>query len=497
MFVIDVSHLEFFFENEDAKLFEDLDFTLNIGEIVGMVGPNGSGKSTLIKLLAGELSPNAGQIKVRSYGYLPQDASLGDLDRTVGGILLERFGVEPWRGDLALEIGGLSAIDKKDRLSDLSGGQRTRLGLGLILAGEVLPECLILDEPTNNLDKEGLGWLKKVLEGFRGGVIIASHERRFLDDVVQRIVAIEGKKLANYGGGYSFYRDEFSLKQKVKQEQYEATIKEKKKLETYLKRNQDFNQQVSNESYDKLKHEDRRPFGYHKWDSEVSFGKKIRATYSKIEQLGEAERPDSAPVLDVRLEAEIPSSKIVLRVDNLNKSFQLKNVLKDLSLEVRGAERVLVSGKNGSGKSTLLNIIAGKLNADSGEVIQGENLSFGYFSQDVYGIDQTKTPLEELNLLERDKARCYMLCIKAGLSKESADKKISELSRGQQAKLGFIKLMLMQPDVLLLDEPTNHLDVQTKEAIEKALEDFRGAILVASHDQYFVDNLGITKTIAL
>jgi ATPase subunit of ABC transporter with duplicated ATPase domains len=207
------------------------------------------------------------------------------------------------------------------------------------------------------------------------------------------------------------------------------------------------------------------------------------------------EAPDKIAVLDVRFGAQIPSSKLVFKLSGVGKSFGKKEVLKDFDLEVRGPERVLVAGKNGSGKSTLLSLMAGKLSADSGEIVFGENLSLGYFSQDVYGLDLDQTALESLEFLEKDRARIYTLLIKAGISKSSADKKLKELSRGQQAKVGFVKLMLAQPEVLILDEPTNHLDIATKEAIEKALDGFGGAIIAASHDRYFVAKLKVSKVV--
>lgn len=462
-----------------------------------MVGANGSGKSTLIKLIVGELKPDAGQINAGKIGYLPQEVEFEDLSKALYELFAEKFPHDVWRGSLAKEIAGLEDLPDELKLSDLSGGQRTRLGLGLLLASDDVPEALVLDEPTNNLDKEGLEWLKKVIGSYAGGVLIASHERSFLDEVVDRIVAIEDKVLANYGGNYSFYKEQLEIKEKTKLKEYEKTISEKNKLESYLKRNLDFNNKVSNESFDKTKHESRLGFGYNKWDSEVSFGKKIRATHSKLDQLEEVDRPGRTPVLDVRFNADIPSSKIVLKCEDLNKSFDGKNVLVDFNLVVRGPEILLIAGPNGSGKSTLLSIIARRTLADSGEIVIGESLSLGYFSQDVYGLDLHKTAIEELSDLEKDIARCYVLCIKAGLSKRSADKKMADLSRGQQAKVGFIKLMLAQPDVLILDEPTNHLDIQTKEAIEGVLENFNGAIILASHDKYFVDKVRITKKILM
>lgn len=497
MFVIDIKSLDFSFEDSEEKIFSNLSLSLNKGEVVGLVGPNGSGKSTLIKLIVGELNSDGGQMKTGLVGYLPQEVEFKNLNKSLAELFAERFKSEDWRGQLAKEIAGLEDLPDEIKLSALSGGQKTRLGLGLLLASEELPEVLVLDEPTNNLDKQGLKWLEDVVGSYPGGVLIASHERSFLDDVVDRTVAIEDKALANYGGNYSFYKEQKGLKETAKLKDYESNISEKKKLEKFIKRNQEFNQKTSNESYDKTKHESRLAFGYNKWDSEVSFGKKIRATHSKLEQLAEIERPEKDPVLDVRFSADIPKSKIVLRCEDLNKRFGDKQVLVDLSLVVRGPERVLIAGENGSGKSTLLSLIAGRSEPDSGQVLIGENLSLGYFSQDVYGLDLKKTAIEELSDLEKDVARCYVLCIKAGLSKQSADKKMGDLSRGQQAKVGFIKLMLAQPDVLVLDEPTNHLDIQTKEAIEQALEGFGGAIILASHDKYFVDHVGITQKILM
>jgi ATP-binding cassette subfamily F protein 3 len=291
--------------------------------------------------------------------------------------------------------------------------------------------------------------------------------------------------------------EQFEIKQQTENANYEFNLNEKRKLEEFIGTNKQRLYRVSSEKFDKTKHEGRMGFNTKRSWSEAGLGHKIKATHSKLEQLGDIERPEKDPVLDVRFSADIPKSKIVLRVEDVSKSFDQKSVLTGFNLEIRGPKRVLIAGANGSGKSTLLSLVAGRSEPDSGMVLIGENLSLGYFSQDVYGLDLKKTAIEELSDLEKDVARCYVLCIKAGLSKQSADKKMEDLSRGQQAKVGFIKLMLAQPDVLVLDEPTNHLDIQTKEAIEKALEGFGGAIILASHDKYFVDHVGVTQKILM
>jgi ATPase subunit of ABC transporter with duplicated ATPase domains len=507
MFVIDVHDLDFSFQSDQNKLFESLNFSLNPGEVVGLVGANGSGKSTLLKLLTGFLQPNKGVVKLKSFAYLPQDLSQKSLNKTLGEFFEDSFGLDQnWRLDLALSLADLVDLNPNTKLSSLSGGQRTRLALGLILAKEDLPECLILDEPTNNLDQSGLNWLKNILKDYKGGVLIASHERAFLDQTAGRIVAIEDSRLASYGGGYTFYREQLKLRQDFAQEEYQNYLAQQKNLserKAFQKSNLDQKLKTFKDAKIAQKNAKKRfSSGSAKAKEEVSWvqtriGKKVRALNSKEDQLQEVQRPERDVTLDVRFNADLPSAKLILKIEALSKSFGAKTIFKNFNLEVRGPERILIAGKNGSGKSTLFKLISSTDQPDSGQITLGEGLRFGYFSQDVYGLDQNKTPLQELSSLQEDRARCYTLCIKAGLTKQSADQKISDLSRGQQAKLGFIKLMLTQPDVLILDEPTNHLDISTKEAIEEALTNFNGALLIASHDQYLTYSLKLSRRVQL
>lgn len=512
MFVIDIKSLDFCFEEAEDNLFENLDLAVNSGEVVGLVGGNGTGKSSLIKIIVGEIKlpvQNNGVVRTRDVGYLAQEVKFNDLNKNLDQLFAEKFTNQEWRGDLAKNLAGLESLENSIKLKALSGGQKTRLSLGLILARENQPEVLVLDEPTNNLDKEGLAWLKETIFKFSplgGGVLIASHERAFLDEVVDRIVAIEGKTLASYGGNYSSYKEQLEAKLKTQQERYlEYLHKEKllKERKEFQKSNLDKKMSSFKKVQVKQKNSKKRfSSGNAQFKEEISLletrvGKKIRAINSKQDQLEEVEDPEKVAVLDVRLGASIPNSKLVVKLSEVSKYFGNKKVLESFDLEVRGPERVLIAGKNGSGKSTMLSLIAGKLAPDAGEITLGENLSLGYFSQDVYGLDLSLSAVETLEYLEKDKARIYTLLIKAGISKISADKKLEELSRGQQAKVGFVKLMLAQPDVLILDEPTNHLDIATKEAIEKALEGFGGAVIFASHDKYFVAKLKPTKVVEM
>jgi macrolide transport system ATP-binding/permease protein len=464
MFVIDIKSLDFCFEEAEENLFNNLDLAVNAGEVVGLVGGNGTGKSTLIKIIVGEIKlpvQNNGVARTGDVGYLAQEADFNDLNKNLDQLFAEKFINQEWRGDLAKSLAGLENLNNSTKLESLSGGQKTRLALDLILAEEERPEVLVLDEPTNNLDQEGLIWLEEVIRDFSssgGGVLIASHERVFLDEVVDRIVAIEDKALASYGGNYSSYKEQLEVKLKVQKELAERSKSEEKKLTKQLQKQKDnLNKYLQAEKKSKNKRaqnsfkETQIFYEFSRDIVESRIGKKAKAINSKLNQLEEVEAPDKIAVLDVRFGAQIPSSKLVFKLSGVGKSFGKKEVLKDFDLEVRGPERVLVAGKNGSGKSTLLSLMAGKLSADSGEIVFGENLSLGYFSQDVYGLDLDQTALESLEFLEKDRARIYTLLIKAGISKSSADKKLKELSRGQQAKVGFVKLMLAQPEVLILD----------------------------------------------
>lgn len=428
-------------------LFEKVSFVLHKGDRIGLVGPNGSGKSTLLKAIIGEVEIDNGVIKVEHerIGYLPQQIILNDVNQK------------------------------------LSGGQKTRLALEKILQSK--PTMLLLDEPTNHLDTEGIIWLEEVIKNFKGGVLIISHDRRLLDNTVNKILEIDpaNNSFNEYVGGYSEYMLERSKKVEKQKEVYRLQQQEKKRLENWLT----------------LKRQEASVY------VDPAKGKMIRAKERYLQREiydKEIKKPENfRKIKGVSVEGEVANTKLVLRCSNVSKSFEQRSILRDVTFEVRGKERMLLSGSNGSGKTTLLKILIGVLQPDSGEVKIGTNISIGYFAQEHESLDQSKTVLEEFLstpdlISEKDPRQVLGAFL---FSYQTVFKKVSSLSLGERVRLIFAKLTNQRNELLILDEPTNHLDIQSREVIENALMEYQGAILAVSHDRYFVDRVGFDRFIQL
>lgn len=425
----------------DENLLEKVSFVLHKGDRIGLVGPNGSGKSSLFKAIIGEVELENGIIRIESeqIGYLPQE------------------------------------IESKNK--ELSGGQKTRLAFKNILLKK--PSVLLLDEPTNHLDIEAIVELEKFLRDFKGAVFIISHDRQFLDNIVNKILEIDpvNKSFNEYIGNYSQYLIEREKRILLQESLCKSQQQEKNRLENWLT----------------LKRQEASIY------SSSQKGKMIRAKerYLKREIYDkEIIRPDGLrKIKKINIKGNVANQKLVLRCRNINKNFGNKSILHDISFEIRGKERILLSGGNGSGKTTLLKIITGEIQSDNGEVNIGTNISIGYFAQEHELLDKNKTVLEEFmcteNLINHNNPRQILGSFL--FSGQSVFKKVSSLSLGERVRLIFAKLTNQYNDLLVLDEPTNHLDIQSREVIEKALFDFQGAILLVSHDRYFIEKIEINR----
>lgn len=474
----------------ERTVLEDVSLSVNTGEVVALIGENGAGKTTLLEILLGTTRPDSGNVERsgESIGYIPQQAVLGRSVR-------ESFhqSNEEWRINYALSQVNLD-IPITTQTNKLSGGQKTRLAFAVVLATEPEPTVLLLDEPTNNLDTDGLKWLRHFIERFTGVVILVSHDRAFINDVADRIIELKDGRLAQYGGNYDFYIQQKDIERRSELERYTNNLEERQKLKKAIGQQQELGQHTHNH----IKRSDGDKYQRDFFRNRVTnkFGQQARALEKRLEQLADAKKPETIRSYKVALSGEVPKQKIICRLDNIHKAYS-KPVLQDVSLEIRGNEQFRVTGSNGSGKTTLLKIAAGVEEPGAGQITIGANVSIGYFSQDVDGLDHSRTALENLEDYITDPTTLFREARSLGLSKLDLKKKVSELSRGQQAKLGFAKLLLSTHQLLILDEPTNHLDIRTKEQIESALQDYKGAILVASHDSYFVDTLSITKVVEL
>ncbi len=468
---------------QGEPLFEKLSTVVRTTDRVGIVGPNGSGKSTLMRILAGQLEPDAGSVRIEQerIGYLPQDFVF------IPEETIESF-IEPVpvavREKVLKEVGlhtKKNILSMETRVSELSGGQKRRLALARVLGSG--PTFLLLDEPTNHLDRDSIEWLEGFIDGFRGGVVLISHDRSMLDHTVTKILEIDSQThgVNEYAGNYSWYLGERKRRDALQNEAHDRQQREKKRIEAWIAK----------------KKEEAKIY------DDPGKGKMIRAREKYLQrEILDKEIKRAGPGKKIRgahLEGEVARAKLICRVEAVSKSFGDKTILKDVSFEMRGKERVLLMGENGSGKTTLLKILRGELAADSGMVRIGDNMAIGYFSQEQEFLNLQKTVLEEFTdtpdlILSRDPRAVLGSFL---FSDQDVFKKVSSLSLGERVRLLFAKLTHQKNELLILDEPTNHLDIQSREVIEDALQNFDGAVLAVSHDRYFVEKIGFTTQLLI
>ncbi len=490
-----------------VDVLRGVDWTIPRGARVGLIGLNGSGKSTLLLIIKGDLEPDSGEVlrpPGLKIGYLPQEPELFPTDSSVleeslkgreDLLLMERRlrqledemkGARGEKLDALIEehsrlhqeflksggyalksealkvLKGLGFSDElmEKKVSELSGGFRARLELAkILLAG---PDVLLLDEPTNNLDIPSLVWLESYLKAFRGTCIVVSHDRYFLDSVVESVAEIERGKLYVYSGNYSSYVSAKRQREEAIRAQWKEYEREREKLQRFIER-------------------------YRAYKDKANL---VRDRKRKLERLEPP--PELPPQRDFRIKVRNAGRlpKTVVKMKGVMKSFGDLQVLRGIDLEIHRGDRLALMGPNGRGKSTLLSIIAGRLKPDSGEVLISEGVSPGYFSQS--RADDLDPDLTVLETLEREAQDMTLWEVRRLLgaflfSDDDVFKRVKDLSGGEKARLALAAVFARPRNFLLLDEPTNHLDIPTREALEEALLEFEGAYLVVSHDRYFVE----------
>ena len=505
MIDISVSNLVKEFE-VGHKILDGLTFQVDTGERVGLLGPNGCGKTTLLRILTGVLDYDEGdvviapgkrmglisQIPVYPAGYTVEDVlatafePLREMEREMAA-LAEQMGegTDPAllaRYDkltAAFEAAGGYETDTKtnkvcngltipqsmrEQLFDkLSGGEKTRVNLARLILEDT--DILLLDEPTNHLDLRATEWLEEYLDKFKGTVLTVSHDRYFLDKVVNRIVEIQAGKAEFYSGNYSFYVVEKERRYEEKLRQYE---KEQAKIEQLEKAA-----------------EQMRVWAYSGMDKTF---KRVKSMEKRIERMRTTDRPTRERKMEVRFGEREFRGDEVLTIKGLTKSFGDRTLFSNLGLEVVGGERIALLGDNGSGKTTLLKILLGEEQPDAGKVRMGPTVKVGYLPQHVH-FDHPERNLVDTLIYEQDctaqTARNRLAAFK--FRGEDVFKPVSALSGGEQSRLRLCMLMDEKINLLILDEPTNHLDIQSREWIEEAVEEYEGNLLFVSHDRYFID----------
>lgn len=463
----------------ERQLLDGCSLAIGEGEKIGLIGINGTGKSTLLKVMAG-IDPPDSSIVTRAGGvrvaYLPQNP-LFDGETTVLQQVMKGVAIDEERAKDAKVIQqadeyqcksilnqlGLGDYDQK--IAQLSGGQKRRVALACALAAEA--EVLILDEPTNHIDSEMVDWLEGYLKRFQGALLMVTHDRYFLERVVNRIVELDHGKLYSYPANYSQY-----LELKAQREEM-ALATERKRQSLY-----------------------RKELAW------IQRGARARSTKAqfrvdRFEQLKNSEYvPDQS-----KLEVSALSSRLgrkIIEIDNISKAFDGKQLVRDFSYNLLRGDRIGIIGPNGYGKTTLVRMICGLLEPDSGTIVRGDTVKIGYFSQEsfigeefdpsVKAVDYIRSISQEIQTPEGTLSASQMM-EKFLFPSELQYTEIGRLSGGERRRLYLLRVLMEAPNVLVLDEPTNDLDIETLAVLEDYLESFPGVVIAVSHDRYFLDKL--------
>jgi len=493
-------------QNGHQILFIEASAALQRGEKIGLVGPNGAGKTTLFRMITGQDLPDEGQVGVDrgvTIGYFSQDvgemsghsavaevmegagpvsevatelkeleAAMADPDR-LDEIeqLVERYGEVQGRFEeldgYALEgrarevLAGLSFTEEMmdGDVGNLSGGWKMRVALGRILL--MRPDCMLLDEPSNHLDIESLIWLESFLKGYEGAILMTSHDREFMNRIVNKIIEIDAGSLTTYSGNYEFYEQQRAQNAQQQQAQFERQqamlAKEIKFIERFKAR--------------------------------ASHAAQVQSRVKKLEKIERVEPPKRREAVAFDFPPAPRSGDDVAMLKGVSKSYGARSIYDGFDFSIRRRERWCIMGVNGAGKSTLLKLIAGASDPDTGSVTIGGSVKMGYFAQHAMELlDGDRTVFESLedSFPQAGQGSLRALAGCFGFSGDDVEKKCRVLSGGEKARLVMAKMLYDPPNFLVLDEPTNHLDMMTKEMLIKALAEYDGTMLFVSHDRHFL-----------
>ncbi len=463
----------------DRQLLDGCSLAVGEGDKIGLIGVNGTGKSTLLKVMAGVDFPDSGTV-TRSGGvrvaYLPQNPEFAPettvLQQVMTGVAIDKARAkeakvvqqaDEYQCKSILTQLGLSDYDQP--IGQLSGGQKRRVALACALAAE--SEVLILDEPTNHIDSEMVDWLESYLKRYQGAILMVTHDRYFLERVVNRIVELDRGKLYSYPANYSQY-----LELKAQREEM-ALATERKRQSLY-----------------------RKELAW------IQRGARARSTKAqfRVDRFEELKKPGYVPDQS-KLEVSALSSRLgkkIIEIEQISKSFDGKVLVKDFSYNLLKGDRVGIIGPNGYGKTTLVRMICGLLEPDQGRIVRGETVRIGYFSQEsfagedfdptVKAIDYIRHISQEIQTPEGTLTAAQMM-EKFLFPADLQYTEIGRLSGGERRRLYLLRVLMEAPNVLVLDEPTNDLDIETLAVLEDYLEQFPGVVIAVSHDRYFLDKL--------
>lgn len=487
-------------------VLNNIDITVQKGEKVGLIGTNGSGKSTILKIIAGQESIDSGSLSIRnniSIGYLSQipeekDIIVKDyinsafkeiielkekLERYEDKLLTEDYKVITKYMNLQekfISLGGYEYETKIQKIlpvfniteeilnrnfNTLSGGEKTIISLIRLLLQE--PDVLLLDEPTNHLDINKMIWLEKTLKNYKGTIILVSHDRYFMDNVINKVYLLTKRGIEVYHGNYSYYIKESENRLLLELKNYKDQQKQITAMENSIKRLREYGRLCG-------------PSG-----GEIFF-RRAASIEKRLEKLEKLDKPEDKKKLNITFDMDSRSGKDVLTINNLYLSYGTKEIFNNLNLSIKYQDRLCLVGDNGVGKSTLIKEILKGNNS----IKLGSNIKIGYIPQEI--------GFEDINLSVLEEARKYFIgpeqYLRSALFKylfagENIHKKIKYLSGGEKVRLKIFCLIQDSYNFLILDEPTNHIDIDTREMLEESLMEFTGTILFVSHDRYFINKI--------
>lgn len=494
------------------ELFSGLSWQINRGEKIALIGRNGVGKTTLFQIIKGDLTPVSGQVekaKAVKIGYLPQEAEIKS-GQTLWVEMLDAFAellniqneIESLEADISMGDASQAMLEKYGHLQEkfelqggfdyeekiesvlyglgfdqdswtreiarFSGGEKNRIYLAKILLEN--PDLLLLDEPTNYLDIESTAWLEEYLTAFEGSVIVVSHDRYFLNKVARKTVDLTPHGLEIYHGNYEFYEKESTERRRLAQKAYEHQAEEVARIKDFIARN--------------------------------IYGQKTKQAQSRRRMLSKMDLMDKpageASDMKLHIESSGRSWLNILELDDVAKSFGSRQLLTDVSFKLLRDQKVGLIGPNGSGKTTLIRMITGQIEPDRGEIKIGNNVEYTYYDQELNILNPEATIIdmiwEEKPDATAEELRSYLG--RFLFSGEDIFRPVKSLSGGEKSRLSLAKIFANPANFLILDEPTNHLDIASCQMLESALKSFEGAVLVISHDRYFLDNT-VEKLFAL
>lgn len=498
------------------NILSNISFNINEKDKVALVGVNGAGKSTLFKIIVGEISKDSGDINIpknTKIGYFSQNLNLNENNSLFDELLtvfsqiinmefklreLEQKMQIYKNEELNLIIKeydkistylsennsfdynsrikgvlkglGFTEDDFYKEIKFLSGGQKTRVALGKILLEE--PDILLLDEPTNHLDIKSIQWLENFLKSYSKALFIISHDRYFLNKIVNKVIELENTKSTIYNGNYSDYAEKKHIAREIMLRHYLNQQKEIKKQEEVIKKLRSYNRE--------------------------KFVKRAESREKLLDKMEKIEKPDNLPAqMRLSLSPKKESGSDVLIVENLSKSFDF-NLFNNISFDIKKGDKVALIGANGIGKTTLIKMIMEKESINNGSIKLGSNVIIGYYDQEQQNLNLDKTIFDEIsdtypNLKNEEIRNALAVFVFTG---DDVFKKISTLSGGEKGRVALAKIMLSNANFLILDEPTNHLDMVSKEILEDALKNYTGTCIYISHDRLFINNTA-TKVMEL